>query len=96
MNKPERLILRTEYDPFREAETILACFPDEEVKPGRIAAIPMYFKFDMVWFEPYTEINMDYYYGSTKPLRDEELAKRCKVALEKRYDREEFRLVTRR
>lgn len=95
MMKPERLILRTEYDPYREAETILACFPDVKVGYGKIAAIPMYFRFDMVWFEPYTEINMDYYYGSTKPLRDEELAKRCKMELEKRYD-EEYRIAIRR
>ena len=95
MNKPERLILRTEYDPFREAGNVLACFPDDEVNPGRIAAVPMYFRFDMVWFEPFTEVNMDYYYRSTKPLKDVELAERCKKALEKRYGME-FKIVIRR
>ena len=93
--KPERLILRTEYDPYREAETILACFPDVKSCYGKIAAIPMYFKFDMVWFEPYTEVSMDYYYESTKPLKDAELAERCKMELEKRYDTE-FKIVVRR
>lgn len=95
MMKPERLILRTEHDPYREAETILACFPDDEANLGRIAAVPMYFRFDMVWFEPYTEVNMDYYYGSTKPLKDAELAERCKMELEKRYGGK-FKIVIRR
>ena len=95
MMKPERLILRTEYDPYREAETILACFPDDEVNSGRIAAVPMYFRFDMAWFEPYTEISLDYYYGSTKHLKDAELAERCKRALERRYG-DEYRSVYRR
>lgn len=95
MNKPERLILRTEYDPFREAGNVLACFPDDEVNPGRIAAVPMYFRFDMVYFEPYTEVDDYYYLAKTKPLRDEELAKRCKMELEKRYD-VEFKIVVRR
>lgn len=92
MNKPERLILRVEFDHYREAETILACFPDDEVSIRRIAAVPMYFRFDMVWFEPFTEVNMDYYYRSTKPLKDAKLAKRCKMALEKRYGME-FKIV---
>ena len=93
--KSERLILRTEYDPYREAETILACFPDDKANPGRIAAVPMFFIFDEVLFEPYTEVNMDYYYGSTKPLKDAELAEHCKRALEKRYG-EEYRIAYRR
>lgn len=95
MNKPERLILRVDYDPYREAETILACFPDDEANLGRICAVPMYFRFDRAWFEPFTEISLDYYYGSTKPLKDAELAERCKVELEKRYS-VEFKIVIRR
>ena len=95
MNKPERLILRTEYDPFREAGNVLACFPDDEAKPGRIAAVPMYFRFDMTYFEPYTEIDDYYYLAKTKPLKDAELAERCKMELEKRYG-VEFEIVIRR
>ena len=81
----ERLILRTEYDPYLEMETILACFPDDPANPGRIAAVPMRFMHDMVFFDCYTEVNMDYYYESAKPLKDEMLAEKCKMELEKRY-----------
>ena len=80
----ERLILRTEYNPYLEMETLLACFPDDPANAGRIAAVPMYFNssMDMAFFDCYTEVNMDYYYGNTKPLKDEVLAEKCRMELE--------------
>ena len=88
----ERLILRTEYNPDLEMETLLACFPDDPANAGRIAAVPMYFKFDLVFFDCYTEVNMNYYYGNTRPLKDEVLAEKCRMELEKRYNAK-FKIV---
>lgn len=83
----ERVIFRREYDPYMKMEKVLACFPDDIANPGRIGSVTMYFQHDMTFFEPYNEVSLDWYYGSTKPLKDAELAEKCKLELEKYYRR---------
>lgn len=97
MPNVERLILRMEFDKDTGKANILACFPDDHVNYGNIGAVPMHFKGDMTFFEPYTEVCPSYYYGNTKPVKDAELEEKCKCELEKRYSRDgspvEFRIV---
>lgn len=97
MTNVERLILRMEFDKETGEASVLACFPDDHVNYGNIGAVPMHFKGDTTYFEPYTEVAPGYYYGSTKPMKDAELEEKCKRELEKRYSTKEepveFRIV---
>ena len=82
----ERVIFRREYDTYMKMWKVLCVFPDSEANPGRIECQSMYFDgHGTAWFEPFTECTIPYYW-STKPLKDKELAEKCKAELETRYD----------
>ena len=86
MNKPERVAFRLEFDPYMKVDKVLACFPDEETNPGRLACLSMWFDGNgNVWFEPWGDCVITYYW-ECKPLKDVDLAQKCKEALETRYD----------
>lgn len=83
--KPERVIFRIEHDPYMKIDKVLAVFPDDEANPGRVGCVPMWFDGNgTAWFDNYCESTIQYYW-STKPLKDKELAEKCKNALEARY-----------
>lgn len=93
-NKMEtsRVIFRKEYDPYMEIDKVLAVFPDDEANAGRVVCVPMWFDGNgKCWFESCCECTLTYYW-STKPLKDADLAERCKVALETRYG-EKYRVM---
>lgn len=90
--KPERVVFRIEHDPYMEIDKVLAVFPDDEANRGRICFVPMWFDgHGTAWFDPYGEMAIQYYW-STKPLKDMEMAEKCKKALEDRYGGE-FRVM---
>lgn len=81
----ERVIFRRCYDPYMKMEMILAVFPDDEANPGRLVFLPMYFNGNETRFECTNEMTYWYYLEDTKPLKDKELAEKCKVELEQFY-----------
>lgn len=68
----ERVIFRTEYDPYMKMEKYLAVFPDDPANPGRVAFTPLYFNSHGVTFEPYGEMDLSYYYKKTKIVHKKE------------------------
>lgn len=92
----ERVIFRTEYDPYMKMEKYLAVFPDDQAFPGRIAYVPLYFTEHGTTFECYDEMSLDYYYGETKIVhKNNEIVKRLLNALRDFYG-DEFRAVEKR
>ena len=83
----ERVIFRREWNEYLEAETLLAVFPDDDALPGRVGCVPFYFMDDgsVIWYEPYNEMVMEYYYADTKPVKDMKVVERCLRALAGRY-----------
>lgn len=83
--EPEHVVMRREYDPFMEIEKVLCVFPDDRANPGKLCYVVMWFDgHGTAWFEPYGECDY-YYYLHLKPLKDMEMAEKCKKALEDRY-----------
>ena len=84
--KAERVIFRTEWNEYLDKDTLLAVFPDDDANLGRICYVPFYFLGDeTIWYEPYGEMAVDYYYRNTKPVKDAELIGKCIQALTVRY-----------
>ena len=84
----ERVIFRTEYDPYMKMKKYLAVFPDDPHAPGRIACLPFYFGNlygsyahggEEAIFEPYCEISYGYYYKSTRIIHKRDA--RCEALL---------------
>lgn len=90
----EKLVLRREFDPYRCAWGFLAVFPDDPANGGRLAATAFYFdNYGKAMFEPYGEIDREYYYCKTKRVRKNSFeAVKCKTVLEAYYNTE-FKLM---
>jgi len=84
----EKLVLRTEYDPYMAMEKYIAIFPGDSARPGYLAFVSFYFdRENRAIFEPYGELSFEYYYNSTKQVRkNTEDARRCCAALENYYN----------
>lgn len=84
--KHERVIFRMEKDKYNARDNILACFPDEEANPGRIACTPFFFSGGEPIFEPHCEVDDVYYYTKTKSVKKaSNVAIVCQMAIEKYY-----------
>ena len=94
MNGDERVIFRIEKNPYVNGTSYLAVFPDEEARPGYIAAVAFHFEHGLTIFEPFSEVSLPYYYG-TKPVHTKgDEARQCLKAVTEYY-RTSFHLVER-
>ncbi len=64
--RAERVIFRTEYNPYTKRREYLAVFPDDPANPGRIGAVEMHVREKGTFFFPYGEIALAYYYNNTR------------------------------
>lgn len=69
--KKEKVIFRTEYDPYREDTVYLAIYPECSANPGRVAARPFYPHKDMrgndvITWDCFCEIDMGYLLSKTR------------------------------
>ena len=62
----ERVIFRTERNPYTKETNYIAVFPDVELKNGRIFALPFSVRPDYTIFEAHTEIDYGYYLDNTR------------------------------
>ena len=82
----ELVIFRREFDQYRQAETFLAVFPQDEANIGRFAALPFAFNNGRPVFEPYCEIAQQYYYKNTRIVhKNTELAEKLLKTIEDFY-----------
>lgn len=83
----ERVIFRTEYDPYRKGRNFLAVFPDDPAHPGRVCCIPFYFSgADYAVFDSYCEMDLGYYYSKTRIVhKNTPEAARCLEYIRARY-----------
>ena len=97
MIQTERVIFREEKNPYSpNIPHYLAVFPDDPAKPGYVACVPFYFNYDMVWFEPYCEIDRGYYLSTKIIHKNDESAEKLLQAITNYYSREvpaKFRMV---
>lgn len=83
----ERVIFRTDHDPYMKCEKYLAIFPDDPTNVGRLAYVSFYFNGERPVFEPYGEMSIEYYYYNTKRIKKgTELSAKCLCAIEWFYD----------
>lgn len=94
---PERVIFRTELNPYVDGPSYLAVFPDDPANPGMICCLPFHFVNTAAIFEPYTEASLGYYYDSTRIVhKDTDAAQKCLQAITSYYGSPfEFRIVER-
>ena len=82
----ERVVFRTDFDPYMKMEKYLVVFLDDPHNVGRLPFVSFYFNGDRPVFEPYGEMCFDYYYGKTKRIRkSSDDALRCLRAVEWYY-----------
>lgn len=82
-NEAERVIFRKEHDPYMDIDKVLACFPDDEVNPGRIGAVSCWTdKNGRFWVDPYDEIDLSYYYKQKIIHKNDPIAREIKDKLE--------------
>ena len=82
----ETVIFRKEFDEYRKAYNYLAVFPGEQANAGRVCAVPFYENGGNVWFEPFCEISMAYYYAKTRLVhKNTDEARRCAEIIKRRY-----------
>lgn len=95
----ERVIFRTERDPYRDAQNFLAVFPDDSARPGYLESVAFYFSGNDVIFESFSEMSYGYYYNNTRIVhKGTAEAARCMEAIRRRfssppYNGGEFRQV---
>ena len=84
----EKVVFRTEKNPYMPGEFFLAAFPKAPANPGSVCVLPFYFDDqDRAVFEPFTEASYEYYYNSTKLVhKNTDKAKACLAAIEKFYE----------
>ena len=91
----DRVIFRTEKDPYISETRFVAVFPDYSKRPGYITCLSFYFSYnDMdrgtVWFEPWGEMS-ETYYAKTKLVRKNSVeAKKCLAAVLQYINRHQF------
>ena len=103
----DRVIFRKEKGSFgSDGLCFLACYPDDDALPGRIAATPMritkgFTSFEpysgLTFFEPYEEVSDNYYYNNTRPVKDKSLQEELRMELEKHFNGDiQFAVCTKR
>lgn len=85
----ERVIFRTERDPYTKDTNYIAVFPDDKAKPGRYAFVAFKLNESGAVFEPYDELDSRYYYANTKIVhKSDEIIPRLLCALSMYYHTE--------
>lgn len=93
MHTDERIIFRTEKNPFVGGTGYLAVFPDDEANLGMVNCLPFHFVGGAAVFEPYCEASLPYYYCSTRLVhKHTEEARMCLKAVQDYY-KSSFHLV---
>lgn len=88
MQNAERVVFRTEKDPFMPWLTkYVAAFPEDLATTGNIAYVSFYFNDDgRAVFEPYSEMDSSYYYKKTKLVhKNSAEAQKCLEAVTAYY-----------
>lgn len=89
----EKVIFRKEKNPYTGRTQYLAVFPEDPANPCGVAAVAFDSNDGHVWFEPFCEIVLDYYYKHTKLIhKNTEEAQKCLDVLQKYYNTE-FQVV---
>lgn len=87
MNK-EKVIIRREYDPFREEWGYLAAFPESPSNPGKILCLPFFFLEDgTAIFDAHCEVDFEYYYKTKIVHAKTDEAKKCCEVITRYYNR---------
>ena len=89
----EKVIFRREYNPYMKQWQYLACFPEEQANPGRIAAVSFYFDgHNKAHFEPFCEIDRLYYLKTRIIHKKDTVISEVLSAIENYYD-QKFRVM---
>ena len=62
----ERIIFRTERNPYTKETNYLAVFPDAGIRPGKLLALLFSVRPDYTIFEAHVEIDYGYYLDKTR------------------------------
>ena len=83
----DRVIFRTEYNPYIKTTAYIAVFPDDEANAGHYGAVSFHFDGKKAVFEPYGEISHDYYLKKTATVhRSSAVIPSLLNAIQERYD----------
>ena len=84
----DKVIFRTQYNPFVSGTCYLAVFPNDEANAGRYGAVSFHFKEDgRAVFESYDEVSWDYYYNKTVAVhKNNPVIPLLLSAVQKHYD----------
>lgn len=83
----DRVIFRTEKDPYISEQRYVAVFPDYSARPGHISCLSFFFSYDdmekgYVWFDCWDEMSEGYYTTTKLIHKNTPIAARCKEVVE--------------
>ena len=96
----ERICFRVENDLCAGRKNILACFPDDPANTGRLCFVSMWHDhYGILRIGTHDEMDIQYYWNCTSPLKDDKLAELYARILEDYYKtlvyKPHFRIVKR-
>lgn len=90
--KKGKVIFRKEYDPYLKQDRYYAIFPDDPANYGNLCFVSFHFCEDMVFFDPYDEMSMEYYWKTKVIHKDDPIIPQLYEAIKTYYD-EEFQIA---
>lgn len=92
MAKKERVIFRKEFDRKINKERYYAIFPDEPANLGKVCYITFYYCEDMVFFEPFGEMSLEYYWKTKVIHKSDPIIKKLYQAV-RNYYQDDFQVM---
>lgn len=87
----ERVCFRVENDEYSGRKNILACYPDDPANIGRLCFVCLWYDiYGTMHIGTHDEMDIQYYWNNTKPLKDDKLAYDCARRLEAYYKTKDY------